>query len=368
VREKPLRVLHVITGLGPGGAERELAALVRHSVHHVEVAALYNAGAVAKEIRASGVRVHEIGMRSNTDVSVLPRLVRMMRRGSYQVVHTHLYRASVYGRVAAWIARVPAVVTTEHSLGVTQIEGRTLTPGIRRLYLATDRLSTRTIAVSDVAAMRLRKLGVDGNKIHVIPNGIELERFRFSLTDRLATRRRLQISEAAFVLGTVGRLEGVKRHERLLASAASLLTGDDRIVIAGEGSERLRMERIAGELGIGERTLFLGSVADIPPVLSAMDLFASASSEETFGLAPVEALANGLCVVVTTCPALEGRDDPAVRWAQSDERSFRAALRSAWGCARGTEPAEVVREYSIEPVAHAVDNVYRRAYASVVRH
>src|SRR4051812_14668488 len=127
-----MKVLHVITGLDVGGAEVQLSMLLRHMAEgaaDAEVVTLTNAGAVADAIRADGFQVTDLGMRGNRDLRALPRLVRLIRAGGFDLVHTHLYRACVYGRVAARLAGVRAVVATEHSLGDTQMEGRRLTAG-----------------------------------------------------------------------------------------------------------------------------------------------------------------------------------------------------------------------------------------------
>ncbi|MCZ4516335.1 glycosyltransferase, partial [Streptomyces sp. ActVer] len=152
-----MKALHVITGLGVGGAEQQLRLLVRHLPVDCDVVTLTNPGAVAEDLTADGVRVMHLGMHGNRDLSALPRLVREIRGGRYDVVHTHLYRACVYGRIAARLAGVRAVVATEHSLGDSQMEGRRLTSGVRALYLASERLGRATVAVSPTVAERLRR-------------------------------------------------------------------------------------------------------------------------------------------------------------------------------------------------------------------
>ena len=94
-----MKVLHVITGLGAGGAEQQLRLLLRHLPPecHCDVVTLTNPGIVAAGLRADGVRVGNLAMRGNRDLSAVPRLARLIRREGYDVVHCHLYRASVYG-------------------------------------------------------------------------------------------------------------------------------------------------------------------------------------------------------------------------------------------------------------------------------
>src|SRR5207248_450892 len=126
-RRATVRVLHIITGLDVGGAELQVRMLLQHTRHDGEVLALYNPATVAGMIRADGGRVRDLGMRRNTQLSAVPRLARLLRSERFDVVHVHLYRACVYGRAAAWLARTPVVVTSEHSIGETHIERRRMT-------------------------------------------------------------------------------------------------------------------------------------------------------------------------------------------------------------------------------------------------
>ncbi|MFD7686207.1 glycosyltransferase [Streptomyces sp. NPDC059781] len=308
-----MRALHIITGLGVGGAEQQLRLLLRHLPVDCDVVTLTNPGAVAEGLGADGVRVVHLGMGGNRDLAALPRLVRVIRAGGYDLVHTHLYRACVYGRLAARVAGVRAVVATEHSLGDTQMEGRRLTAGVRALYLASERLGSATVAVSPTVADRLKRWGVPAPRIEVVPNGIDLDRFRFDPQRRERTRRRLGLPQGAFVVGGVGRLARGKRFD-VLVRALALLPEDHWLLLVGGGPEEHVLRRTAREAGVAGRVLFTGERPvvpdgtpgpDLPSLTSAMDLFASPSAEEAFGLAAVEALASGLPVLYASCPALE---------------------------------------------------------------
>ncbi|MFI2781009.1 glycosyltransferase [Streptomyces sp. ALB3] len=303
-----MKALHVITGLGVGGAEQQLRLLLRHLPVRCDVVTLTNPGAVADGLRADGVRVRNLGMRSNRDLFAVARLARLIRRGSYDLVHTHLYRACVYGRIAARLAGT-TVVATEHSLGHAEIEGRPLTRGTRELYLRTERLGAATVAVSDTVAGRLRDWGVPAARIHTVPNGIEAAAFRFDGTRRRVTRALLRLPDTAFVVGGVGRLVPGKRFDLLIRAVAALPGA--WLVLAGDGPEAGALRALAARLGVAGRVRFLGECGTaggapgVPAVLSAVDTFVSASREESFGLAVVEALAAGLPVVHAACPAIE---------------------------------------------------------------
>ncbi|MER7563469.1 glycosyltransferase [Streptomyces sp. NPDC097941] len=371
-----MRALHIITGLGVGGAEQQLRLLLRHLPVDCEVVTLTNPGAVADGLTADGVRVTHLGMAGNRDLAALPRLVRLIRRGRYDLVHTHLYRACVYGRLAARLAGVRAVVATEHSLGDSQMEGRRLTSGVRALYLASERLGRSTVAVSPTVADRLKRWGVPAPRIEVVPNGIDLDRFRFDPERRLRTRQRLGLPETAYVVGGIGRLTAAKRFDVLIHALAQL-PADYWLLLVGGGPEEHVLRRTAQAAGVADRVLFTGerpsvpdgsSGPDLPSLTSAMDVLASACPEEAFGLAVVEGLAAGLPVCYAACPAVEDlppHSAPAARRVTGGPDAFARALAAAR--AEGPLPRTVpdaARHYSIARSAARLMDVYAAAHSS----
>jgi glycosyltransferase involved in cell wall biosynthesis len=363
-----MKVLHVITGLGIGGAENQLRLLLRHlpARYECEVVTLTNPGPVAEAIRAAGVPVYNLDMKGNRDLSAVADLVRLMRRGRFDIVHTHLYRACLYGRIAARLAGIRTVVATEHSLGDGLIEGRRTSRGVRALYRIGERLGTTTIAVSATVGERLEGWGVRRDRIRVVPNGIDVAEFAFDAALRTAVRERLGIAPDARVVGGVGRLVATKRFDRLVRAVAGL--PGVTLLLAGDGPERPALEALAARLDV--RAIFAGATTDIRGLLCAMDAFASPSEQETFGLAVLEAVAAGLPVAYTTCPPLEELPSEAapdaVRVAGDDE-AWRAALAASLHSGRRPVPAAVAR-YDIARLAPAVGDLYERtAQRRVVR-
>ncbi|MGX9889132.1 glycosyltransferase [Streptomyces sp. NPDC002276] len=365
-----MKALHIITGLGIGGAEQQLRLLLRHLPVDCDVVTLTNPGAVAAGLTADGVRVHHLGMTGNRDLPALPRLVKIIRTGGYDLVHTHLYRACVYGRLAARIAGVKAVVATEHSLGDSQMEGRSLNAGVRALYLASERLGRSTVAVSPTVAERLRRWGVPGPRIEVVPNGIDLPRFRFDPVQRLRTRQRLGLPKDAYVVGGIGRLAAGKRFDVLIRTLTQL-PSDYWLLLVGGGPEENLLRRTAHDCGVADRVLFTGERPyvpdgtpgpDLPSLTAAMDLLASPSPEEAFGLAVVEGLAAGLPVLYASCPAVEDLPPQAAEAAhrvQGGPEVFARALAAAR--ARGPRPRtapDAAHHYCITRSAAQLMDVY----------
>jgi glycosyltransferase involved in cell wall biosynthesis len=371
-----MKALHIITGLGVGGAEQQLRLLIRHLPVDCDVVTLTNPGAVADGLTADGVRVHHLGMTGNRDLAALPRLVRIIRTGRYDLVHTHLYRACVYGRLAARIAGVKAVVATEHSLGDSQMEGRGLSAGVRALYLASERLGRSTVAVSPTVAERLKRWGVPGPRIEVVPNGIDLARFRFDPVQRLRTRQRLGLPEGAYVVGGIGRLAAGKRFD-VLVRALAQLPDDYWLLLVGGGTEENLLRRTAHDYGVADRVLFTGERPytpdgspgpDLPSLTAAMDLLASPSPEEAFGLAVVEGLASGLPVLYASCPAIEDlppQAASAARQVQGGPDVFARALAAAR--AQGPRPRtapDAAHHYCITRSAAQLMDVYAAAVST----
>ncbi|OAR26608.1 glycosyl transferase [Streptomyces sp. ERV7] len=364
-----MRVLHVITGLGVGGAEQQLRLLLAELPASCEVVTLTNPGAVADGLAADGVHVRHLGMSGNRDLSALPRLTRLIRQGRYDLVHTHLYRACLYGRAAARLAGVRAVVATEHSLGAATIEGRPLGAGVRALYLASERLGTSTVAVSATIARRLREWGVPARRIHVVPNGIDADRFRFDALLRSRARALLGLPQDAYVIGGVGRLVAGKRFDVLIRALPHLPGA--HLLLVGGGEQEAVLRALAARRDVAGRVRFAGECAyegaggglDLPALLAAMDVLASPSADEAFGLAVVEGLAAGLPVVYATCPAVDdlppGRAPGAVR---ADAAAFTDALRAARGSAAGRLPVPpAVAHYTIASAAARLTAVYEAA-------
>ncbi|NEB96372.1 glycosyltransferase [Streptomyces bauhiniae] len=373
-----MRALHIITGLGVGGAEQQLRLLLRHLPVECDVVTLTNPGPVAAGLRADGVRVADLAMGGNRDLAALPRLARLIRRGRYDLVHTHLYRACLYGRLAARLAGVRAVVATEHSLGESQMEGRPLTSGVRALYLAGERLGRSTVAVSPTVAARLARWGVPEPRIAVVPNGIDLEPFRFDPERRARVRARLGIPDDAFVIGGIGRLAPGKRFD-ILIEALAQLPPDGRLLLVGGGAEESALRRTAAAAGVADRVLFTGEVPglpdgspghDLPALTSAMDVLAAPSPEESFGLAVVEALAAGLPVRYASCPAVEDLPPEAapgavrVRGGADAYAAALAGVRAAGPSSRAVP--EAARHYCITRSAARLMDVYAAALTRTI--
>lgn len=370
---RPLRVVHVITSLTTGGAERQLEMLVRRSAHDSVTIALYAGGPVADSMRAAGERVEVLDLVGWRRLLTSVVLARRLRHYRPDVVHVHLLSAQLWGIPAARLAGVPVVVSTEHSLMDDTIEGRPHTWWLRLLYRGLERLATHTVAVSSTTALRLRRWGVQGSRITVADNGIDFEALAFDAEARHRVRAELGIAETTHVIGAVGRLDPVKRMDTILRASAPALRAGAVLVVAGTGPLLGTLQAVAADLGVTDSVHWLGPRGDIAAVLSAVDVLVSASADETFGMAVVEAIGSGLPVVYVEAPALDELDaaptqavqvvpaadpaDPVGRAA--DERRLGAAVEEALvDVHRWPVPTVLTQRYGAQAAAGRVDDVY----------
>jgi glycosyltransferase involved in cell wall biosynthesis len=357
-----MKVLHVITGLDAGGAELQLAMIMRRTRHESDVVTLYNPGPVADLIRSQGTSVRNLGMQRNTELPALLRLRKLIKDGQYDVVHAHLYRAQIYARPAARMAGTPVVLTTEHSIGETHIERRKMTRGVRALYLTSELFSDATVAVSDIVKDRLVRWGVRANKITVIPNGVDTDELGFAADARERVRAQFGISPGTYVIGALGRLDPNKRVDLTMEAAAPMLGDRCKILVIGRGEDQDRLEAAAKRIGVTEHVIFGGYQSDTTAMLAAFDLYVAASLQETFGLSVLEALASGLPVLYTACPALDGIQTERARMVAGTVEALRDEIRKEFETGPRPRVADsaVFERYGIESVVGRIDSLYER--------
>ena len=152
-----LNILQLIPTLDRSGAEKQMVILAKglpRDRFRVQAAALTRLGPLQADLEAAGIPVALIGKRLKLDPLALARLVRFLKSGRFDVVQTWIFAANTYGRVAARLARVPIVITTEHG-------ARTVPDGVRVIVAGTDRIEL-AVAIDALAASGLRRIHCEG--------------------------------------------------------------------------------------------------------------------------------------------------------------------------------------------------------------
>jgi len=299
------RLFFVITGLGLGGAETQvvqLAIRLKSRGWEVGVVSLTPPGILAKELEANGIPVISLGIRRRfPDPRSLFRLVRIIRLKKPTILHAHMVHANLLARLARPLAPVPVLICTAHSTYEVSNRARRLREVTWRekTYWLTDFLCDLTTQVSQAGLERyLAVRAVPSQKIRLVHNGIDIQRFRFSASERERIRAELG-GGGAFVWLAVGRLEPQKDYPTLLQAFAQLGRNDSVLWIAGEGRLREELENLVRALGLEGRVRLLGKRDDIPALMSAADAFVLSSMFEGFPLVIIEAMACELPVVAT---------------------------------------------------------------------
>lgn len=323
----PLSIVHVLSSFGMGGQERVALDLATgmtaggHRVLTVSLAPLPN-GPLAAEFAGKGLEIDTVPKRSGRDLKLMIELGRLFRARGADVVHTHNPQPLLFSALAAR-ASGAALVHTKHGVNPD-------TPRRLAMRRAAGRLVGAFVCVSEpTAAVARERRECRPDRLHVVANGIDLDRFGPDAEARRAIRAELGIPDHAFAVGTVGRLFSEKGHAYLIRSLAPVLGDRFHLVITGEGPERDNLVAQAGALARKDCVHLTGNRRDVPRLLAALDAFALTSVSEGLPLVIPEAMAAGLPIVATAVGGVpqvveEGKNGFLVEY--GDEQALRARL------------------------------------------
>lgn len=234
------------------------------------------------------------------DLRTLIALIRLLRRIRPHIVHTHLAKAGLLGRIAARLAGVPIVIHTFHGNVLQGYFGRAVSFVFLTLERFLARLTTSVVAISDGQAAEIERLGIArGTKLVRIPLGLDLLPFLNPPIGRL--RQELGLSVTDPLVGIVARLVPIKSVEVFVDAAARLRESNAGItfVVVGDGELRGKLEQQAGRLGVAGAVHFLGWRADLAAIYADLDILVLTSRNEGTPVSIIEAMASARAVVAT---------------------------------------------------------------------
>jgi len=299
-------ILHLIDSLNVGGTEGKLYDLIAGLLKRgYRVSVGYcTPGPWAEKLETLGVRVTRLSHIGRVDPSLVFRMVRLMRNDPPQIVHTHLFKSDFHGRLAARLAGVPVVIGGLHN---SDPWARNRLLG--SIYGATARFTDCLLAVSEeVKQYHVERTGVSQEKIFIIENGVDIERFKGQDAAGQKVRDELDIAPDAIVFGIIGRLKPQKDHATFLESAREILVQypTARFLVVGDGPLYSELEAKALELDLFPSLIFTGVRTDIPAVMSALDVLVLSSRWEGLPNVVLEAMAAARAVVATSVDGVEG--------------------------------------------------------------
>lgn len=293
-----MRVLWVVKGLGPGGAERLLCAQARAHGDEFDIDCAYVLpwkDHLVGELESAGVRTICLS-RKRSDRLWPKRLASLVRSGEYDVVHVHSPLPGSVARLATRTmskSRRPGIVATEHNRWATH---RLPT---RLANRSTSRWNDATFAVTD--EVRDSISGAAAEDAETLRHGIDIDRVAAATIHRAAIREEFGIGDDEFVVGTVANFRPQKDYPNLLRAAQELMNRDVpvRIIAVGQGPDEDEIRSLHWDLGLTDRVILPGFRDDAVRVMAACDAFTLASQWEGLPVAVMEALALGLPIVAT---------------------------------------------------------------------
>lgn len=364
-----MKIALVIPTMDRGGAEKQVVLLakgLRQLGHDVRVFLLTRDGHRSEDLRAAGVPVVLIGKRFKMDPTALFRLKKQLVDFAPDIVHTWLFAANSFGRVAAKWAGVPVIIASERCVDPWKTGWHFLID--RRLQKISQAITTNSSGVQDFYAAN----GLDPAQFVVIPNGVEsIDSTKTQAIDREEAFRRLEVASERRLIVAVGRLWPQKRIRDLIWAGELLATarGDTTLVVIGDGPQREELLRHRDSVSAPLHVRFAGQREDVGELLPHADQFWIASEYEGQSNAVIEAMLAGVPVIASNIPG--NRDlviDKETGWLfdVGDEadlvRLSLAAFNDPDGSQRIAEQARqhIVDEFSLDAMIRRHVELYEK--------
>lgn len=305
-----MKVVHVVTGLGTGGAEMmlwKLLAAIPAARHQAVVVSLLDRGTIGPRIESLGHGVHALRMRrTRPSATALGRLRALLLRERPDLVQGWMYHGNLAALVGARLAfgrRVPVVWNVRQSLQSTQ-QVRWLTGLVVWTGARWSSAPRAVIYNSRAAAVQHESIGYDRRRTRVIANGFDTSEFRPDSSRGAAIRKHLGLHDGELVIGMIARWHPQKDHATFLNASRMIADAmpNARFVLAGRGVEgsNEHLARLVSEQRLGERVTLLGERTDTPNIYNAMDVACLSSAwGEGFPNVLGEAMACGVPCVAT---------------------------------------------------------------------
>ena len=303
------KVLHIITNLPIGGAQdNTLITVERLNRERYSVALMCAPEGewVQRALEIPGldlVFVPNLIQKINLlkDFAAFWNIYKYIRKGQFEIVHTHSSKPGFLGRIAARIAGAPIIIHTIHGFPFNDF----MNPFIRKVFIIIERMLTHfsdcLVTVSKLNLEKAIKLRIAKRQKFVnIYSGIDFKKFDVKI-DVKSKRSEIGIIDGRAVVGMVGRLSQQKAPWNFIKSVPYVLDRykETIFLIVGDGELMSEMKNLACDLGINDNILFLGFRDDLPEILRILDIYVLTSQWEGLGRSLTEAMYVGCPVIAT---------------------------------------------------------------------
>jgi glycosyltransferase involved in cell wall biosynthesis len=301
-----VKITFLIRALNLGGAQSQMVLLAQElqkKGHQVSVIAFYD-GVHKQALLASGVTVHTLKQGRWDIFGFLWRLVKLVRQQSPDVLYGYLATCNLLTSFLRFSTPKTKSVWGVRTANLKLEYYDWLSRSLSFLEMKLARLASLVIVNSQAGGQYLIAKGVPHQKIVVIPNGIDADRFYPDCHARAKTRGAWQIASDEILIGIVGRIDPIKEHRIFLTAAHqfSKTSPTARFVCVGESVNQpyqVSLDRLTDSLQLQQRVIWTGAQYDMLGVYNALDILTNASSSEGFSNVIGEAMSCGTPCVVT---------------------------------------------------------------------
>ena len=304
-----IKIVHIINDLSPGGAEKMLLNLVSNtdkSKFDIYVLSLQDKGEVAFDIEKNGVPVFCFHIFKKYDfIFKFLKLLFTLVKINPNIVHTWMYHSNLIGGIAAKLATSSKIMWSIHSTTLDPGPEKFGTMLVIKLSTFLSKIIPDNIILCSKASYQFHKsIGYKKNSMDIIPNGIDLKRFKYSTNGKLNLINKLKIDPESKFIGMVGRYHSMKRHDIFLHAAKIIINKYPSIhfILCGTGVDdsNNKLVNLVNQFDLGNNVHLLGYISDMSDLYSSLDILAVTSSYgESFPLTICEAMACNVPVVAT---------------------------------------------------------------------
>ena len=305
-----LKVVHIISGLGIGGAQTLLLDIAIQIIRNTEVD-LYvitiDSGEYLETYRKAGINTIDLAEKGLVNPKIYFKLKKVLKELNPDIVHTHLHKADFYGRLAAKSIGIKNIFSTCHNYSTkhTGADISKLSMFDRIDNFVVNYTGSKLIAISDIVRKYLTNRSANFSSVtETIYNGIDVEKRlipKLSRDQVLKLRTELGFNQEDRVILIMGRLEVQKGHLFFLEAIKDLLktSGNLKVLILGEGSLGQSILKFVDDEGLSKFVVMAGFLPDSEPYTEIADIVAVPSHWEAFGLVAIEGMIKGKVVLAS---------------------------------------------------------------------
>jgi len=285
-----VRVLHLITGLRVGGTEKFLLKLLPRLTDEHVVCSVLNLRDIGDELEAKGIRVYYLGFNYFNLPIFLWRFYRVVQKERPDLLNCWLIHSNLFGRVFGRLCGVKKVICCVQNKHITR-------PLLNWLDARTSFLVNKYVPNSPAIVPFMVESGINRDKIQVIPGGVEISKYDINVN--VPVKKKELGLNSCFVIGSVARLEPQKRLDTLIEAFSNLGVKDSVLILVGDGSRKVFLQKLANRLSVMDKVKFLGTRDDVPELLKTFDVFVLPSYYEGMSNSILEAMAARRAIVVS---------------------------------------------------------------------